>query len=81
MTDLISNHNVFRAIPGFACVLIKKNTMILNALRKGLKKNTSFYPHLVDKGEGEGRPMWISKRGGGLPMWIIYFYFYIIIKC
>ena len=28
------------------------------------KKNTSFYPHFVDK-EGGGRPMWISERGGG----------------
>jgi hypothetical protein len=31
-------------------------------LREGFKKNTSFYPHLVDK--GGGRPMWLSERGG-----------------
>jgi hypothetical protein len=44
-------------------------------LREGVKKNTSFYPHLVDKG-ARGWPMWISKRGQ--PMWINNFFIIIL---
>ena len=32
-------------------------------LSEGKKKNTYFYPHLVNK-VGGGRPIWISERGG-----------------
>ena len=41
-------------------------------VREGFnKKNTSFYPHLVDKGGGSAN---VDKReGGGPPMWITFF--------
>ena len=49
----------------------------ITTYRRGVKKNTSFHPHFVDKSGGSAE---VDKRDGEVPpMWIFFFHFIILL--